>query len=256
MIQNTILKVTEGKGKNDFVYILEKTYNFKKFRNFINLILTLSELGKIKIFLSDKNVFEDYLGLCQTFDDKKKINFGKNTLIKISDIFDKKSLITIKKIKSHIIFHEFAHCIEKQLKIKLEEVFFFKITSDIKNTNIGNIILKNTLNNIMIEEIKEYKKNHFISELFARYFEIYAYTKEISNESSIPIEDLDNVFLETNKWFDNYLDPLMEKFSLKHIMDYSNNNKILEEKTPKWVDKEKSSKANLKWSERNKSKFE
>ncbi|UAT42602.1 hypothetical protein GUI12_00270 [Anaplasmataceae bacterium AB001_6] len=257
MIREVISNVTEGIGKEKLIYIFKRTYSFEKFRIFLNFILTLCQIKRINIVLSDFKKIDDYLGLCHTFEHyqiPEKGNFT-NQLVRVKDIFTKKSVVYIKSITSHVVMHELAHAVEKQLRVPIEDDFFQAIMSDLQSSNITNIILKNKLKGLMIDELKNYKKKDFISELFARYFEIYASSKEISNESSIPILELDKIFLKTNFWVKNNLLPALDVFCSDDIKSYSRSIPFAELKA-KWIDKSKSSRSNLKWSEKNKSIFD
>ena len=257
MIRDTLTPVLTGLEKEKFIYIFERTYIYEKFRNFLNLILTLAQFKKIKINLSDLNNFDDYLGLCQTFDAKGQIapKQEKNALINFVDRFSKTNVVIIKKITNHVIMHEMAHALEKQLNIDLVTDFLPKIIFDIKNCNTKNIIIKNQIQQLMVDELKGYSRNHFLSELFARYFEIYAFAKEISNESSVSIFDLDKIFIKTNEWLNGFLNPLLKQYCSLDVMNYSKKRETTSIYKSKWVDKGKTFRGNLKWSDRNKSNF-
>lgn len=91
---------------------------------------------------------------------------------------------------------------------------------------VQNILVQKIIGQIIFEEIQAYQTaKSRASELFARYFELFAWAKEVypkDKEYLIRTEDLNKVFLATNKWKKSCLDlQIMEKID-KEVKEYSN----------------------------------
>ncbi len=83
---------------------------------------------------------------------------------------------------------------------------------DLTNESSGNIALKSEVKRLFIEQVKSYPKEQIISEFFARFFEIYALSKELSTlNSAFTIAEIDHYFVNSKNWIKNNFYPKIQE---------------------------------------------
>ncbi|WP_353277280.1 hypothetical protein [Wolbachia endosymbiont (group B) of Villa cingulata] len=116
--------------------------------------------------------------------------------------------------------------VENELNLSLEQEFLYKVYQDIEqNLKQSNILVQKIIGQIIFEEIQAYQTpKSRASELFARYFELFAWAQEVypkDKEYLIRTQDLNRVLLATNQWKKSYLDlQIMERID-KEVKEYS-----------------------------------
>ncbi|WP_333023124.1 WD_0702 family putative metalloprotease [Wolbachia endosymbiont of Pentidionis agamae] len=226
MLLRKLLKCgIKTKGAESIIQYVEYLYKFLKFRNILNLTLSLIKQNRLSFEVKPLMTAG---GLCQT---NRSANL--NTYI-----------IMIRKINPYIIIHELAHMIEEELDLNLEHKFFPNIQQDIQqNLKQSNILVQNIINQVIFTEIKSYGDTKSrISELFARYFELFAWAQEVypkDRDYLIRTQDLNKIFFNANKWKENDLDVKINRIIDKEIQSYSSTVPIIDiNKIPsKWGDK-------------------
>lgn len=215
-----IEKVVSGYNTYQFLDRFQQLYETHIFRNFLNFILTIAKNEKLKIVISKRIFFDEELGFCQTNDSSyfdKMLNF----------VTKKKYVIKLNVITASVIIHEFAHLIEKEININIIKTFIPIISIDFKSIEKINIVMKNKIKNLFIDSLDLYEESHKMGEIFARYFELYAATSDISGKESIYIKDIDSIFVNTKKWFLEF-DKLLISNTDSEILKYSTQHKILD----------------------------
>ncbi|WP_339046544.1 hypothetical protein [Candidatus Mesenet endosymbiont of Agriotes lineatus] len=207
------------------------TYRFQIFRNILNLALSLIKVGRLSFKILLKRSSEKIEGLCET------LQLGNS-------LKSKQYIITIKELNPYVIIHEIAHMIEKEMNLDLQIEFLPIVHQDVQqNLKNSNALVQKIINHIIFAEVKAYPNYELrASELFARYFELYAWTQEVypkDREYLIRTFDLNRVFLNTNKWREKFLDPKLINATDKEVSTYSNAQLIVrpDQVQSKWSNK-------------------
>lgn len=208
MILDILSKATTAKFPDDkekFMKKFEHLYQLEILRPSLNLILTKCKNGQANFVITPLRHWDRCLGHCQT-----KGFFGK-----IGDMFSRnlKHEIVIRTIESDIIMHETAHAVEKTSAIDLNGDFRTGIGLDMKNRRSSNLEVANAVDNVMKYELKNYKLNNVMEELFARYFEMLAMSYEVGGFSRFQFkyDDIVAYFENTTRWVKGYFNPLISK---------------------------------------------
>ncbi|MFT5795066.1 MAG: hypothetical protein ACI9W5_000011 [Ulvibacter sp.] len=188
----------EGVNRYDlFLKKLLNLYHIPFYKSGLDLILTKSFEKKVNFDIKIIKDWDTNVGCYLT--EKKKIY---NKIIgTFTHILDHK--IIIRKLSENVIAHEVSHFVEIESGIMLDQNFKNAMITDLSNNSTGNIALKAEINRLFIEQVKPYPQNQIISEFFARFFEIYAISKELSTISAFSIAEIDNYFVNTRNWIKN-----------------------------------------------------
>lgn len=206
------------------------TYRFQLFRSILDLALSLIKVGRLSFKILPKRFSEKTEGLCET------LQLGNS-------LKPKQHVITIKEPSPYVVIHEIAHMVEKEVNLNLQAEFLPIVHQDVQqNLKSANMLVQRIINHIIFTEIKAYPDSQRASELFARYFELFAWTQEVypkDREYLIRTSDLDRVFANTNRWKERFLDPRLISVMDKEIKAYSSTRSIvrLDKIQSKWSNK-------------------
>ena len=210
LIKNLIKQATRiGSSENTARYI-EYLYQFEKFKNTLNLTLSLIKQNRLSFEVHKEGPIDMEEGLCKTIRSS-----GGNTYI-----------IVLRRSNPYIIIHELSHMVENELNLTLAQEFLHKVYQDIgQNLNQSNILVQKLIEQVIFKEIQAYKTPESrASELFARYFELFAWAQEVypkDREYLIRTQDLNRVFPATKQRKKDYLDlKIMDKLDIE-IKKYS-----------------------------------
>lgn len=219
-------------SKNDklmqeFMHIVRKLYQYEAFKPMLDLATTLVNQGRLKFVIEPKEFYHLDHGHCLTIEggmfDKFSNSFKRTKSYKIS----------IKKISSDVIIHEIGHMVEKECNVVLGAEFTKAIMGDLQKNEGNNMSLRSAVNDIMISELKGYPQDQRASELFTRYFQLMAMTREVMGMASpygFKIEDMYRYFTNYSGWLvdhlfvfiSKFIDPSVAKESAKYIVDLGN----------------------------------
>lgn len=180
---------------------IQHLYKFAIFKNILDLMATKVHAKQLSFVVRDAQIFELDNGNCKTMTS----DHGMMANIMQSLRRKKKYIITIKKIASDIIIHEVSHMVEHELGDSFEPTAFARaVGQDIHTMNtykIGTPLLRQTIMSVMVDQVCCYPKDHQISELFARYFQLFAMAREMSTEmrTGHNIAQLHEVFCNTGE---------------------------------------------------------
>ncbi|MDN5247817.1 MAG: hypothetical protein QWI36_01615 [Wolbachia endosymbiont of Tyrophagus putrescentiae] len=211
LIRNLIKQATKvGNSENTIRYI-EYLYQFEKFRNTLNLTLSLIKQNRLSFEIYQEGSTDAEEGLCKTIRSS-----GVNRYV-----------IILRRSNPYIIVHELSHMIENELSLNLAREFIHTVYRDMEqNFTQSNILVQMLVNQVIFKEIQVYQSiESRASELFARYFELFAWAQEIyprDRKYLIRTRDLDKVFINTNKWKKNYLDPKIMSVIDNEVKEYNN----------------------------------
>lgn len=234
LIQELIKQATILGESKKIAGFINYTYGFWTFRNIINLTLSLIKLNKLSFKVYPKRFSEKTEGFCET------VQLGNNRNLN-------RYAITIKEPSPYVVIHEIAHMVEKEMNLNLQLEFLPVVYQDVQqNLKSSNMLIQRIINHIIFTEIKAYPDSQRASELFARYFELFAWTQEVypkDREYLIRTSDLDRVFSNTNKWREGSLNPKLISAIDKEISAYSSTRPIIrsDKVQSKWSNKVPSS---------------
>jgi hypothetical protein len=211
LIGNLIKQATRvGNSENTIRYI-EYLYQFEKFRNTLNLTLSLIKQNRLLFEIYQEGLMDMEEGVCKT----------------IQSCSANRYVIVLRRSNPYIIVHELSHMVENELHLSLEQEFLHKVYQDVEqNLKQANILVQKIISQVIFKEIQAYQTaKSRASELFARYFELFAWAQEVypkDKEYLIRTQDLNKVFLATDQWKKSCLDPQMMDRIDKEIKEYSN----------------------------------
>lgn len=205
-----------------FMVMVRHLYQYQAFKTILDLTASQIKHGLLTFKLHDQRFFDLDEGNCKTIYGSK-INHFLNSM-RPRNIY----LITLKKLGYDVIIHEISHMVEKEGRVNLSE-FAKCIQFDIASRS-HSIALRNAIDQILVKEVALYQTSQREAELFARYFQIMAMSKEISGLASVfgySIVQSDLHFCETKKWLaDNLpialrdaIDPALAHLSTQYIKD-------------------------------------
>ncbi len=227
IIRGLVKKSTKVGNSEDIIGYIDYLYQFEKFRNILNLTLSLIKQDRLSFEISPM-IYSMEEGLCKT--------------VQYSGI--KRYVIVLRKLNPYIIVHELAHMVENELGLSLEEDFIHKVYQDMsQNFAQSNLLAQKLINQVIFKEIKAYDSIKLrASELFARFFELFAWAQEMypqDKEYLIRTQDLNKIFLYTNQWKRSYLNLLIMRKLDNEIKEYSNKTMVKDARTvqAKWANK-------------------
>lgn len=207
-IVNIVSNQTTAKFSGDkekFLKKFEQIYHLEILRPSLNLIVSKCKNKQANFVIEPLKNWDRCVGHCQT----------KGFLGKIGNLFSKNltHTINIKTIECSIIMHEIAHAVEKTSGIDLNADFRRVLGLDMNGKISSNLQVASAIENTMINELKSYKINNIMEELFARYFEMLAMSYEVDGSSKYQYkyEDIVAYFKNTTLWVQNYFNPLIIK---------------------------------------------
>lgn len=195
LIKNLIKQATKVGSSESIAGYIEYLYQFEKFKNTLNLTLSLIKQNRLSFEIYKEGPIDMEEGLCKT----------------IQSSSANKYIIVLRRSNPYIIIHELSHMVEKELSLHLAQEFLYKVYQDVEqNLKQSNILVQNIIGQVIFKEIQAYKTvESRASELFARYFELFAWAQEVypkDKEYLIRTKDLNRVFIATNQWKKDYLD--------------------------------------------------
>ena len=182
IINNNILTTNNPDLIVRFNRAIKHLYQYNIFKNILDLAMTKALKNELHFKLQDMEFFAMDAGNCKTF---------------INDSGNKNYIITIKKIGGDVIIHEILHMIE--------QIFVFDLTNltkliiqEINNIPINKIYINNFTQNLFVQRLEHYPKEQHQSEIFARFFEIFACAKETAYQTMMVgnflLQDLYEIF--------------------------------------------------------------
>jgi hypothetical protein len=176
-------------------------YRIELFKDGLDLILTKLQEKHLSFEVKNTKGWDTNVG-CFLTEPKSFFNktFGK--------VIHKNSLkIILRNLSCNVMAHEMAHALEFESRINLGEEFRQAIGHDIKNREPQILTLKSEIKRLMIDAIKSYKPEHFLSELFARYFELLSTSRNVMMFGSFATNDVMHFFVNTTNFIENIFNP-------------------------------------------------
>lgn len=192
----------EGIRNDDkFHKLFADLYRIELFKDGLDLILTKVKAGELKFEVKIIKGWDTNIGCFLT---EKQSFFDQIS----GKFFHKRALkIILRQMTCNVMAHEMAHALEYESKINLGEEFRKAIGFDMKDRNPQLITLKAEIKRLMVDALKAYKPEQFISELFARYFELLSISRDVKSSGDFTTSDVMNFFENTTNFIKNKFNP-------------------------------------------------
>lgn len=192
----------EGANEMDkFVDLFCNLYRIEIFKDGLDLILTKLQQKKLSFEIKQIKGWDTNVGCFltqrQSFYDKSLGKFFSKSVPKI----------ILKKLSYNVLAHEMAHALEFESKIDLGEEFRKCIGYDMKNREPNLITLKAEKQRLMVDALKSYPPHQFLSELFARYFELLSVSRNVCVTGEFTTQDVMDFFENTTNFINKIFNP-------------------------------------------------
>jgi len=183
-----------GSELDKFVHYFLELYRIEIFKDGLDLILTKLHEKHLRFEIKQIQGWDTNVGCFLT----EQRSFYNKTLGKFLNKNSPK--IILRKLSHNVLAHEMAHALEFESGVDLGEEFRKCIGLDMKNREPELITLKSQKQRLMVEALKTYPKNQFISELFARYFELLSVSRDVCQHGDFATNDVEGFFVNTTNF--------------------------------------------------------
>ncbi len=207
IIKNIFAKQVEFEGVADldkFVQTFCQLYRIELFKDGLDLILTKVQQKDLKFEVRIIKGWDTNLG-CYLTEQNKVFNKVFGTFS--SSI--KKSII-LRQITCNLMAHEMAHALEFESGINLGEEFRQCIGYDMKDRSPSSVVLKGEIKRLMVDALKSYPSHQFISELFARYFELLSVSRNVRATGDFTTAEVMSFFENTTNFIEQIFNPQIQ----------------------------------------------
>ncbi len=183
------------------VYQLEKfaryfcdLYRIELFKDGLDLILTKIQEKDLSFEVHLIKGWDTNLG-CYLTEQSKVFN-------KMAGVFSTsvKKKIIIKSFTHNVIAHEMAHALEFESGLDLGGNFRKAIGFDMKDRQAQSMSLRGEIKRLMVDALKAYPQNQFLSELFARYFELLSVSRDVEGKGAFESKEVTDFYVNTTKY--------------------------------------------------------
>jgi hypothetical protein len=192
----------EGPDNNEkFVKLFCDLYRIELFKDGLDLILTKLQQKHLRFEIRIIKGWDTNIG-CFLTDQQ---NIYNRT---VGKFFQKNSLkIILRSLHYNVLAHEMAHALEFEGKINLGEEFRKCIGFDMKNRQAEMLPLRAEIQRLMVDALKAYSEHQFISELFARYFELLSISRNVISNGNFATKDVMEFFANTTNFIEKIFNP-------------------------------------------------
>jgi hypothetical protein len=192
----------EGADESEkFVKLFCNLYRIELFKDGLDLILT--KLQQKHLFFEIKIIkgWDTNVGCFLT---ERQSIFNKT----VGKFFEKKSLkIILRSMHYDVLAHEMAHAMEFESGLNLDEKFRQAIGFDMKDRQADILTLRGETKRLMVDALKAYPENQFLSELFARYFELLSISRNVISDGNFATSDVMGFFANTTNFIEKIFNP-------------------------------------------------
>lgn len=186
---------------NKFLNIFCGLYRIELFKDGLDLILTKVQEKDLHFEVKIIKGWDTNVG-CYLTEQSKVFN---KIVGSFSNITKKK--IILRQLTYNLLAHEMAHALEFESGLDLGEEFRKCIGLDMKNREPKSIVLKAEIQRLMVEALKSYPSHQFISELFARYFELLSISRDVRSNGDFTTAEVMEFFQNTNNFIEKRFNP-------------------------------------------------
>lgn len=204
LIRSIIIPQLSFEGVQDnekFVKLFCDLYRIELFKDGLDLILTKLQQKHLSFEVKIIKGWDTNLGCFLT----ERRNIFDKTLGKF---FAKNSLkIILRSNNYNVLAHEMAHALEFESGLDLGAEFRKCIGLDMKNRQAEILTLRGEIQRLMVDALKSYPENQFISELFARYFELLSISRNVIATGNFATSDVMDFFANTTNFIRKIFNP-------------------------------------------------
>lgn len=203
-LKKIIASQLQSENPQDFDKFLKffcDLYRIELFKDGLDLILSKIQQKELKFEIKEMQGWDTNVGCFLT----EQKSFYDKTLGK----FLRKSSpkIILRKLSYNVLAHEMAHALEFESGIDLGEEFRKCIGYDMKDRQPQILTLKSEVKRLMVEALKAYPPQQFLSELFARYFELLSISRNVSINGDFSTADVMDFFANTTNFVEKIFNP-------------------------------------------------
>ncbi|EFK95021.1 hypothetical protein LDC_2979 [sediment metagenome] len=220
MIEEILNKVLKFEGANEsekFARQFVSLYGIELYKDGLDLILTKAKQGGLSFEVKIVKGWDTNQG-CYLTDQRKIYNKFLKTFTHSLD-----HKIIIRNFAVNVLAHEMAHCLEVESGLVLNEDFRKAIGFDMKNRQPESIVLAGEIQRLMVDALKSYPSYQFISELFARYFELLSTSRDVAQNGAYTTMQIMEFFVNTSKWIREVFNPKIRSKIDQEIAAYTAN---------------------------------
>lgn len=135
------------------------------------------------------------------------------TFNKVAGVFSSKikKKIIIKSFSHNVLAHEMAHALEFESGLDLGQEFRKAIGLDMKNRQADLLTLRAEIKRLMVDALKAYPENQFISELFARYFELLSVSRNVIGKGDFETSQVMDFYQNVTNYITKIFNPKIKK---------------------------------------------
>lgn len=176
-------------------------YRIELFKDGLDLILTKVYEKDLSFEVHLVKDWDTNLG-CYLTEQSKVFN-------KVAGVFSSKikKKIIIKSFKHNVLAHEMAHALEFESEIDLNQEFRKCIGFDMKNRQADLITLRAEIKRLMVDALVVYPQNQFLSEIFARYFELLSISSDVIGKGDFKTEQVIDFFSNSSNFVTQVFNP-------------------------------------------------
>ncbi len=215
---NIILTQSKFENKQDkekLVDIFIKLYRIEIFKDGLDLILSKLKERKLQFEIKIIKDWDTNQGCFLT----QKRSFFDKALDKV--LHNRELKIVIRNLNYNVLAHEMAHCFEFESGIVLNEEFRQAIALDMNNRQSGFLPLQAQIKRLMVDALKAYRPEQFLSELFARYFELLSISRNVCQNGDFQTKQVMDFFINTTNFINKIFNPLIKNQIHKDIAEKS-----------------------------------
>ena len=214
----------EGSDQSEkFVKTFCDLYQIELFKDGLDLIITKLQEKDLRFEVLITKGWDTNAG-CYLTEQSKVFNKVLGTF---STSIKKK--IILRQLTCSLMAHEMAHALEFESGINLGEEFRQAIGFDMKDRDPQNLALKGEIKRLMVDALKAYPQHQFISELFARYFELLSISRNVRSSGDFTTQEVMGFFENTtnflkkifNSQLKGKIDPKISVHTLEIIDQFS-----------------------------------
>ena len=191
---------TDDKSEK-FLETFCELYRIELFKDGLDLILTKLQEKDLRFEVNIINGWNTRLG-CYLTEQSKVFNKILGTFSKVV-----KKKIILHDLSHYVLAHEMAHALEFESGLNLGEEFRKAIGLDMKDRQPSIITLKAQSQSLMVDALKAYPPEQFLSELFARYFELLSVSRNVCATGNFATEDVMASYAHTTNLIENAFNP-------------------------------------------------
>ncbi len=219
-LQKIIAPQLDFEGVRDeekFVKLFSDLYRIELFKDGLDLILTKLQEKHLRFEVKIIKGWDTNIGCFLT---EKRSVFDQT----LGKFFHNRALkIILRKMSYNVLAHEMAHALEYESGVNLGEEFRKAIGFDMKDREPQMLPMRAEVKRLMVDALKSYPPQQFLSELFARYFELLSVSRNVCANGDFTTLDVMNFFENTTNFVTKIFNPQIRAKIAPEIADFTSN---------------------------------